>query len=82
MAWICSGDCDKLIEGVLDSSMITYLAEMAEIPFQTANCLSEGPSVASNERQPSLIRLCTVLLSASVKDAQRYNFVHYGQGSA
>ena len=70
MAWIGLVDPDKLTEDVLDCSMMTYLAEMAEIPFQTANCLSEGPSVASNERQPSLIRLCTVLLSAPVKDAQ------------
>jgi len=70
MAWIGLGDRDKFIEDVLDCSMLTHLAKMSEIPFQTANCLSEGPVVASNERQPSLIQSCIVLLSSPVKDAR------------
>jgi hypothetical protein len=40
MVWIGLGDRDKLTEDLLDASIITYLAEMAGIPFQVANCLS------------------------------------------
>ena len=40
MAWIRLGDRDKLIEDGLDCSMMTHSAEMSEIPFQAANCLS------------------------------------------